>query len=78
MVPYQVGRPVEPEERETAEDTALVGDRRREHRVERTDAVGRHDQQPIADLVDVAHLAARDELQRQIARRHQHHRITSS
>ena len=59
MVPHQVGRPVEPEEREAGEDAALVGDRRRQHRVERADAIGRHDQQPVADLVDVAHLAAR-------------------
>src|SRR4029453_14913583 len=39
-------------------------------------AVGGDQQQPLAvDLVDIAHLAAGDPLEGQIARRHQHHEL---
>lgn len=49
---------VEPEFADFGEDASLVGDRNRQHVVESTDAVGRHKQQPIVELVDITDFAA--------------------
>jgi hypothetical protein len=46
------------------EHLALVGDPRSEHVVERRDAIGRHDEQRIAQVVHVAHLARAEAAQR--------------
>ena len=49
---------VEPEQRQGREDAALVGDAGRQHPVEGADAVGGDDDEPVAEVVDVADLAA--------------------
>ena len=48
---------VEPERRELGQDLALVGNAGAEHVVERGDAIGRHHEQRVAGIVDVAYLA---------------------
>ncbi len=55
---HEVTHALEPERRELREDLALVGDAGAEHVVERRDAIGRDDQQVVADFVHVANLAA--------------------
>ena len=47
----------EPEERELREDRALVRDAGGQHHVEGADAVGGDDQEAVAEVVDVPHLA---------------------
>ncbi len=49
-------RALEPEPRERGQHAALVGDRRRQHDVERRDAVGRDQQQLVAEAVQLTHL----------------------
>ena len=58
MMPHEIAHALEPERGQLREDLALVGDPRSEDIVERRDAVGRDDEQVVADLVDVAHFAA--------------------
>ena len=60
---HEVAHALEPEPRELRQHLALVGDAGAEHVVERGDAIGGDDEQLIADLVDVAHLAAAMERQ---------------
>ena len=55
---HEIAHALEPERRQLRQDLALVGNARAEHVVERRDAIGRDDEQVVADLVDVAHLAA--------------------
>ena len=50
---------LEPERRQLRQDLALVGNPRAEHVVERGDAIGGDDEQMLAEIVDVADLAAR-------------------
>ena len=50
-------RAFEPERGDLREDLALVGNARAEHVVEGRDAIGRDDQQAIAEIVDVADLS---------------------
>ena len=57
VVRHDVGRAIEPEQRQRRQDAALVGDRRRQHRVERREPVARHHQQVVAEAVQLAHLA---------------------
>ena len=57
MMRNEVGDVVEPEGRQLREHAALVGDAGAEHVVERGDAIGGDDQQVLAEIVDVAHLA---------------------
>ena len=47
MVLHDVPRPVEPESRQLREHAALVGDARAEHVIERGDAVGGDDDEPL-------------------------------
>ena len=49
---------LEPEERELVEDLALVGDSARKDHVERADAVGDDHQELVAEIEDIADLAA--------------------
>ena len=49
---------LEPERAELRQDAALVGNARRHHPVERADPVGRHQEQPVAQVIDIADLAA--------------------
>ena len=49
---------VEPEHAQAGEDAALVGDAGRQDPVEGADAVGGDQQEPFAQIVNVAHLAA--------------------
>ena len=58
MVRDEIANQAEPERRELREHLALVRDARAEDVVEGGDAIGRDDQQLVAEIVDVAHLAA--------------------
>ena len=59
----------EPVQRERGEHAALVGDRRRQDDVERRDAIGGDEQQPaVAGVVDLAHLAGGEMVERERAR----------
>ena len=49
--------PLEPPGREPREHLALARDRRGQDHVQRGDAIRCHDEQVIAQVVDVAHLA---------------------
>src|SRR5262245_55189646 len=49
---------IEPEEGQRGQQPAFVGDAGGQHPVERAEAVGGHQNQPITQVVDVAHLAA--------------------
>ena len=57
MIRDDVARLVEPEGGQLCEHLAFVGDAGAEDVVERRDAIGGDEQQLVADLVDVAHLA---------------------
>ena len=57
MIRNDCARPVEPERGDLGEDLALVGDARAEHVVEGGNAIGRDDQQAIAEIVDIANLS---------------------
>ena len=57
VVGHHVAEQLEPEERELGEHLALVRDRVGQHHVERAEAVGRDEQQPVAEVVEVADLA---------------------
>ena len=48
----------QPKEGQRRENATLVGDRRRQHPVEGADAVGRHDDKTVAEVVNVPDLAA--------------------
>ena len=61
MVGDRVLEKLEPECGDLREDPALVGNAGAEHVVECRDAVRRHKQQVVAQGVDVAHLAPRDQ-----------------
>ena len=61
---HEVAHALEPERRELREHLALVGDARAQHVVERGDAIGRDDEQVVADAIDVANFSAA--VQRQI------------
>ena len=63
---------VEPEEGETGENPALVGNGRRHHHVEGGDTVARHHQQVVVEPVEIAHLALCDQFE--IVQRH-HERL---
>ena len=52
--------PLEPEAAQLRQHAALVGDAARQHPVERADAVGAHQQQPVAQVVNIANLSAAD------------------
>ena len=54
---------LEPEKRKLRQHAALIGNRRGENDVEGREPVGGDDQQAIAELVDVANLAAAAKLQ---------------
>ena len=58
VVRHEVAEVIEPERRELREHLALVGNAGAEDVVERGDAIGRDDQQVLAEIVDVADLAA--------------------
>ena len=58
----EVPQIVEPENGKLREDFALIGNPRGQNVVERGDAVGGHDQQVLAQIVNIADLAARDAL----------------
>src|SRR6185437_6381767 len=60
--------PVEPEGAEAGQDYPLLGDAVGQDPVEGADPVGGDDQEPVAQVVDVAHLApaARDLAQRRL------------
>ena len=58
MVRHEIAHALEPERRQLRQDLALVGNARAEDVVERRDAIGRDDEQVVADLVDVADFAA--------------------
>ena len=55
---HEIAEMIEPERRELREHFALVGNARPEHVVERRDAIGRDDEQVLAEIVDVADFAA--------------------
>jgi hypothetical protein len=62
VVGRQRAQEVEPEERDLGQDHALAGDRRSEDAIEGRDAVGGdHQDLVVADGIDVAHLAARNQ-----------------
>ena len=61
VVRHHVLQQVEPEERELREHAALARDRGGQHHVERAQAVGRDDQQLVAEVVHVADLSAAPE-----------------
>ena len=63
VVRHEIAHALEPERRQLREDLALVGDPRAQHVVERRDAIGRDEEQVLADFVDVADLAAAVEFQ---------------
>ena len=48
---------IEPEPRDLREDSAFVGDTRPEDVIERRDAIGRDDEQAIAEIVNVSDFA---------------------
>ncbi len=50
---------IEPEERELRQDASLVGYRRGHDDVEGREAIRSHDKQAVAQIIDIAHLAAR-------------------
>ena len=58
VVRDDLGEAAEPEVRELREDLPLVRDAGREHAVEGGDAVGRDEEEAVAEVVDVAHLSA--------------------
>ena len=64
VIRHDAGELREPERRQLREHLALVGNARSEHVVERRDAIGGDDQQRIAEVVDVAHLARAEAAQR--------------
>ena len=69
VVGDDIGQLLKPEVADLREHDALVGDRRGQDHVERREAVGGDDKQLAgAVLVDVANLAARDELPLRLAR----------
>src|SRR5262245_49653662 len=49
---------VEPEQRHVRKDAPLVGNAGRQHPVEGADAVRGNDDEPVAEIVNIAHLAA--------------------
>ena len=49
---------IEPEQRKLRQHAAFVGYSGGQHHVERRQPVRRDDQQPVAEIVNVAHLAA--------------------
>ena len=57
MVGDDVPRPFEPERGELRQHLPLVGNAGAENVVERGDPIGRDDEQLVAEVVDVAHLA---------------------
>jgi hypothetical protein len=57
MVVDQRSRAFEPKRGDLGEYFAFVRNARPENPVERRDAVGRHDQQLVAELIDVSNLA---------------------
>jgi hypothetical protein len=57
VVRHDIGQLVEPEGRQLRENLALVRNAGAQHVVERRDAIGGDQQQRIAQVVDVAHLA---------------------
>ena len=74
VMPHGFAELAKPPGAHLCQHRALHRDRLGHHHVVGAHPVGRHQQEPVAlDLVDVAHLAAGDPLQRQIARRHQQH-----
>jgi hypothetical protein len=76
VMPHGVAELAKPPGAHLRQHRALHRDRLGHHHVVSAHPVRRHQQQPVAlDLVDVAHLAAGDPPERQIARRHQQHFI---
>jgi hypothetical protein len=63
VVRDEVAHPIEPERGQLREHLALVGNARAEHVVERGNPIGGDDEQIVAELVDVADLAAPEERQ---------------
>ena len=63
MVGDDIGHALEPELGDLVEDDPFVGDRLVHDDIERRDAVGGDDQQVFAQVVDIADLAAVDELE---------------
>ncbi len=63
MMRRQVRDSTEPEGRQLRQHAALVGDARSKHVVERRDAIGRDDQQMVAEIVHVADFSAARERQ---------------
>ena len=59
MVLHDAVEQIEPELGELGEHLALVGDLVFQNVVEGRDAVGGHEQQPVAQIVQIAHLALR-------------------
>ena len=59
----------EPEVRDLREDRALVRDARREHDVERGDAIGGDEEVAVAEVVDVADFAAAGEREGEVGLR---------
>ena len=60
---HEVADVIEPERRQLREHFALVGNAGAEDVVERGDAIGGDDEQVLAEIVDVANLAAPRERQ---------------
>jgi len=49
---------VEPKAAELSEDAALIGDARGKHPIEGADSIGAHQQQLVAEILNIAHFAA--------------------
>lgn len=64
MVRYDIGHPVEPEDRDLVEDLAFLGDPFVHNNVEGRKTIGGYEQQVLAQVVDVTHLAAVNQVQR--------------
>ena len=62
VVRHHVRQLFEPEQRELRQHASLIGNRRGQNDVESRKAVRRHDQQSVAEIVDVADLSAPVEL----------------
>src|SRR6266849_8021013 len=59
MIGEDVFQKIEPEERKLRQDAPFVGNGSEHDDVEGREAVGGHDEQVVAQVIDVAHLAAR-------------------
>ena len=63
VVGDDVGQFLEPEKRKLGENASLIGNRRGKDHVERRKTVGGDDQEAIAEVVDVANLAASEKFE---------------